>query len=224
MRLQVIPLPTSARLSNKRLRRQVREGKVSPEQARQIRGRFEVSCGRRISEYNYSTLHTWNYVLRTKQPAPDPWCYSGVNNVMELYHGTSMESAIHALFNGFKPGTEGMFGPGMYFGQKHKAANYTKYNYRFMVSALMKCRVNVGLQLHTVTAEDLSHCRSLGYDSVHGIAGVTESWTPAAKLLNDEWCVYDNRQIVVDSIEFSIGPSAPEKVRQDFRNLGRVLG
>lgn len=209
--------------SKKVLRRKLREGKFSKAEADAIKKKYDVSVTEfPLSRSSYHDLRLRMIVtLKSRNREPDPKSPSGVDNVAYLYHGTSMECAWKAMFRGFSPGSDGLFGPGMYFGDEIKANAYSRYDY-YRARAMMKVRVNLGKIMESTRPGNFSTLESRsGADSVAGRAGITTSWS--GYLRNDEWCVYDKSQIVVDAVTFYLCGSSSEELAQEFMTVAKLL-
>jgi len=126
-------------------------------------------------------------------------------NVRELFHGTAPVNGTGILMEGFRAGTYGMFGGGIYFGYRGKASNFAssavnqKGNTQVSSKVLLKCWVALGKIFKATEAMHGLRSAPAGYNSVEGVVGVTASW--GGRLQASEWVVYDPQQVsVVDVI------------------------
>lgn len=129
-----------------------------------------------------------------------------LGNTSTLYHGTGYVNIASILENGFRLGSSGMFGAGLYFGPPGKAINYSKRGLGWKqkhqdVGYMFQCSVVLGKQLSCTEARaDLTgrKLRAEGYDSVVALAGLTRSW--GGTLRGSEYVVYDSAQALVTHI------------------------
>ena len=69
------------------------------------------------------------------------------NNNILLFHGTDIDSAVGILEGGFKPSTEGKFGPGVYLtASSNVAASYSVAKSRQQQNKLFRMFVNEVLE------------------------------------------------------------------------------
>lgn len=113
-----------------------------------------------------------------------------------LWHGTTEDAVISILEGHFcLPRKRGMFGKGLYFGDRQKATGYAW-------GAILCCRVLLGRTFVADNAMrdlDADAVEAMDYDSVHGKAGHTLSWGGTLRL--DEWVIYHPGRVKIIRIE-----------------------
>ncbi|XP_073513246.1 uncharacterized protein [Phyllobates terribilis] len=113
--------------------------------------------------------------------------------IYEMYHGTTLESAIQIIQNGFRRSSDGMLGSGVYVTRdREKAKWYPKGDKRDQV--ILKLRVNVG-KVKMIDHQDhplQKPWHKEGYDTawVPAYCGMVESGL-------EEDCIYDPKRIKV---------------------------
>ena len=135
-------------------------------------------------------------------------------NVQLRWHGSRPENGLNILSTGFRKGWHGMFGSGIYVGNRDKAIGYSGYSpghSGFVARPLlglkaipaaprqpgMLIQVEVALGRVFGASEAMPKIKQApeGFDSVQGLAGITGSW--AGTLKYDEWVVYNPCQVSV---------------------------
>ena len=136
-----------------------------------------------------------------------------------LYHATSLEIAADIHVTGFRRGTRGMFGPGVYFAQtpecaRHKALTSCP-NERVVV---LKCKVNVGREKkiygphrNEYYSLNFQKVRSEGYDSIYAL-----SREDGGCVTTPEWVIYEPWRVQLLSEEF-------EEPRLEREYMARLL-
>lgn len=149
----------------------------------------------------HTAVGAWKVINTDEQETDFLDCAIRLGNVKTLYHGTRRPTNVESILKeGFRLGSHGMFGAGLYFGMPMKAINYTGYSYTKSVSRFMfQVDVVLGNPLVARDAIPKMNRHSLGeYHSVHGARGYTSSW--GGSLNHDEWVVYDTRQVLVTHV------------------------
>ena len=138
-------------------------------------------------------------------------------NLVYLYHGTSVGALGRILTEGVAKSSGGLLGPGTYLGGEDKATGYLRTvvgDTNGFEGAMVKCAVVLG------TVRDVTDSWKKvppPYDTLHGVPGVTEVWararpvfqtnvpiTPKNFLQHEEWCVQDPSRIQIVSFKVAI--------------------
>lgn len=106
---------------------------------------------------------------------------SETGKVMVLYHGTPRVQNLQIISRrGFQLGSTGMFGGGIYFGNRAKALSFARGT-----GALLQCAIALGRCWRPVKTGPPPQ----GFHSIHG--------THLTKLRREEWCVYDPKRVII---------------------------
>lgn len=105
---------------------------------------------------------------------------AGMGEVKVLYHGTPTQQNLESIASsGFRMGSYGMLGGGVYFGYLDKAKDFARGT-----GAIIECAVALGSMKEANYSGNYYDC-----DSVHAGASMN--------IRREEWCVYDTRRIVI---------------------------
>ena len=123
--------------------------------------------------------------------------------IVSLWHGTGTHTVYNILKDGFKPSTDGLLGPGVYFGKTVKARNYVKGDLETVMDgvvqrwgAIFKVDVVLG-RVSTMNGSEKNILSS--YDTRHAVPGMLEmAW--GSYLRNEEWCVLDPTRIAIKEV------------------------
>lgn len=121
-----------------------------------------------------------------------------IGNVRDLWHGTSILTALQIVEEGLRPGNPYcMFGSGIYLGPFAKAVGYAGHG---PIIFMLKVRAALGRIWY---ATKPAHCNWVtliaeGLHSIAGMRGVTASW--GKTLREDEFVVYRTEQVLVTEI------------------------
>ena len=133
-----------------------------------------------------------------------------LGNSTVLYHGTPDKNLASIAAEGLQPSRSRafcMFGSGVYLGDINKALSYGKSGHSGIngLHYVLRCHVVLGRVFQAPEGGKFTSAklRRDGYDSVQGVAGKTMmriDWAGSRALYQNEWVVYDPRQVYVDRV------------------------
>jgi len=119
-----------------------------------------------------------------------PWSYFSKNKIG--FHQTSFASAMKISLEGFKPGSKGMFGPGIYFAECIEHVNgKARFN-----GALIVAVVNPGTMKECITADSRLTLDKLRNDRNGGPYNSVYAKACPGGLSRSEFVVYEPERVI----------------------------